>query len=66
MVRYNSKNNYKLTDKKKNATTKKNRCFIQAVISSNYADINQQKLLAVPLHILKESQTLCSGTIKLA
>ena len=39
-------NNYILTDKR-NATTKNQSCFIQAVISSNYVEINQQKLLAV-------------------
>ena len=37
---------YILTDKR-NATTKKQSCFIQAVISSNYVEIKQQKLLAV-------------------
>ena len=35
-----------LTDKR-NATTKKQSCFVQAVISSNYVESNQQKLLAV-------------------
>ena len=38
---------YILTDKR-NATTKNQSCFIQAVISSNYVEITQQKLLAVP------------------
>ena len=37
---------YVLTDKR-NATTKNQSCFIQAVISSNYVEINQQKILAV-------------------
>ena len=54
---------YILTDKR-NATTKIRRCFIQAVISSNYVEINQQKLLAVSCFegILKFVQR----TIKLA
>ena len=34
-----------LTDKR-NATTKNQSCFIQAVILSNYVEINQQKILA--------------------
>ena len=38
---------YILTDKR-NAATKNQSCFIQAVISSNYVEINQQKILAVP------------------
>ena len=32
---------------KRNATTKIKSCFIQAVLSSNYVEINQQKLLSV-------------------
>ena len=32
---------------KRNATTKILSCFIQAVILSNYVEINQQKLLAM-------------------
>ena len=56
---------YIMTDKR-NATTKNQSCFIQAVISSNYVEINQQNRSYSQYHVLKESQALCSGTIKLA
>ena len=46
-------------NKTKKRYSKNQRYFIQAVISSNYVFFSQY-------HVLKESQTLCSGTIKLA
>ena len=55
---------YNILTDKRNAITKNQSCFIQAVISGNYVEINQQKLLAVPC--FEGISTLCSGTIKLA
>ena len=50
---------------KRNATAKNKSCFIQAGVSSNYVEINQ-KFFFSQYPVLKQSQTLCSGTIKLA
>ena len=53
-----------LTDKKKRYNQNQS-CFIQAVISSNYVEINQQKLLAVSC-VEGISNFVRSCTIKLA
>ena len=51
------------TDWQKERYNQNQSCFIQAVFFSYYAE--QQKNYS-QYHILKESQTLCRGTIKLA
>ena len=53
-----------LLEGQKKRYSKNQSCFIQAVISSNYVEINQQ--FFSQYHVLKESQTLCSGIIILA
>ena len=49
---------------KRNATAKTQSCFIQAVISSNYVEINQQNVFAVSC--FEGLSNFLRSTIKLA